>query len=49
MSEQPPTFDAAMKAFKKLYKSRTTEEIGLDLGVDEALNHSSKKEQKPSS
>ncbi len=30
---QPPTFDAAMKAFKKLYKPRTTEEIGIDLGI----------------
>ena len=31
--EQPPTFDAAMKAFKRLYKPRTTEEIGIDLGI----------------
>lgn len=28
--EQTPTFDVAMKAFKKLYKPRTTEEIGID-------------------
>ncbi len=30
---QHPTFDAAMKAFKKLYRPRTTEEIGIDLGI----------------
>jgi hypothetical protein len=31
--EQTATFAAAMKAFNKLYKPRTTQEIGIALGI----------------
>ena len=31
--EQTGTFEAAMKAFNKLHKPKTTEELGIDFGI----------------
>ena len=41
-TQQTATFAAAMKAFNKLYKPRTTQEIGLALGIPVDYNWNGK-------